>query len=107
MPGDEQEQSDDHAHDGDAAEFAEACGQQHVHAAGDEGRDGGQEDGAEAAGEQAVAIGHLAHVLVGAAGGHNGPGAAVLPQVDVVLGVEGHHPLASGARGGLDTHAIL
>lgn len=32
--------------------FAEACGQQHVHAAGDEGRDGGQEDGAEAAGEQ-------------------------------------------------------
>ena len=27
MPGDEQEQSDDHAHDGDAAELAEAAPQ--------------------------------------------------------------------------------
>ena len=62
---------------------------------------------AGAAGEQAVAVGHLAHVLVGAAGGHDGPGAAVLPQVDVVLGVEGHHPLAGGAGGGLDAHAVL
>ena len=62
---------------------------------------------AGAAGEQAIAVGHLAHVLIGAAGGHDGPGAAVLPQVDVVLGVEGHHPLAGGARGGLDAHALL
>ena len=45
-------QADDHAHDGDAAEFAESRGQQHVHAAGDEGCNGRLEDGAEAAGEQ-------------------------------------------------------
>ena len=62
---------------------------------------------AGAAGEQAVAVAHLAHVLIGAPGGHDGPGAAVLPQVDVVLGVEGHHPLAGGARGRLDAHAVL
>ena len=37
----------------------------------------------------------------------DGPGAAVLPQVDVVLGVEGHHPLAGGAGGGLDAYAVL
>jgi len=50
-----------------------------------------------AACEQAVAIGHLAHILIGGAGRNQGPGAAVLPQVNVVLGVKGHHPLAGGA----------
>ena len=60
-----------------------------------------------AAGEQAVAVGHLDHVLVRGPGGHEGPGAAVLPQVDVVLGVEGHHPLARGAGGGVDADAVL
>ena len=59
------------------------------------------------AGEQAVAVADMAHILVGAAGSDDGPGAAVLPQVDVVLGVEGHHPLAGGARGGLDADAVL
>ena len=52
MSGNEKEQADDHAHDGDAAELAESRGQQHVHAAGDEGCNGRQEDGAEAAGKQ-------------------------------------------------------
>ena len=62
---------------------------------------------ARPAGEQAEAVGHLAHVLLGAAGGGDGPGAAVLPQVDVVLVVEGHHPLAGGAGGGVDADHVL
>ncbi len=62
---------------------------------------------AGASGEEAVAVGHLADVLVGAPGGHDGPGAAVLPQINVGLRVEGHHPLSGGARGGLDAHAVL
>ena len=54
MSGNEKEQADDHAHDGDAAELAESRGQQHVHAAGDEGCNGRQEDGAEAAGNRVL-----------------------------------------------------
>ena len=54
-----------------------------------------------------VAVGHLADILLRTPGSHDGPGAAVLPQVDVVLGVEGHHPLAGGAGGGLDADALL
>lgn len=50
------------------------------------------------AGEQTVAIADMAHVLVGAAGRHDGPGAAIFPQIQVMLGIEGHHPLAGGAR---------
>ena len=60
-----------------------------------------------AAGEQAVAVAHLAHIFVSTAGGGDGAGAAVLPQVNVVLGVEGNHPLAGGAGGGLDADAVL
>ena len=59
-----------------------------------------------AAGEQTVAIGHLADVLFCAAGGHDGPGAAFLPQVDIGLGVEGHHALSGGAGGGLNAHRL-
>ena len=59
------------------------------------------------AGEQTVAIADMAHVLVGAAGRHDGPGAAIFPQIQVMLGIEGHHPLAGGAGGGLDAHAVL
>ena len=59
------------------------------------------------AGEEAVAVADVAHVLVGAAGGHNGPGAAILPQVQVVLGVKGHHPPSGGAGGGLDADTVL
>ena len=62
---------------------------------------------AGAAGEQSVAVGHLAHILIGAPRSHDSPGAAVLPEIDVLLSVEGHHPLASGARGGLDADAVL
>ena len=62
---------------------------------------------AQAAGEQAVAVADLAHIVGGAAGRHDGPGAAVVPQVHVVLGVIDHHPAAGGAGGGMDAHAIL
>ena len=58
------------------------------------------------AGEEAVAVADVAHVLLRAAGGHNRPGAALLPQVHVVLGVKGHHPAAGGAGGGLNPHAV-
>ena len=54
------------------------------------------------AGEQAVAVGDVDHVILGAAHSHDGTGAAILPQVHVVLGVVGHHTLAGGAGGGLD-----
>ena len=59
-----------------------------------------------AAGEQAVAVRDVDHIVLGAAGSHDGPSTAVLPQVDVVLGIEGHHPPAGGAGGGLDAHAL-
>ena len=58
------------------------------------------------AGEQTVAVGHVDHVVLGAAGCHDGTGAAVLPQVHVVLGVVGHHALAGGAGGGVDADAF-
>ena len=61
---------------------------------------------ADAAGEHAVAIGDLTHVLLAAANGGDGTGAAVGPQVDVVLGVKSHDPLSGGAGGGVDTHAF-
>ena len=59
-----------------------------------------------AAGEEAVAIGDVDHIVLGAAGGHDGAGAAVLPQVYVVLGVEGHHAAAGGAGGGVDADTL-
>ena len=61
---------------------------------------------ARAAGEEAVAIGDVDHIVLGAAGGHDGAGAAVLPQVYVVLGVEGHHAAAGGAGGGVDADTL-
>ena len=60
-----------------------------------------------AAGEQTIAIGNVHNVFLSAAGGHDGTGAAVFPQVHVVLGVVGHHALAGGAGGGLDADTVL
>ena len=62
---------------------------------------------ARTAGEQTVAIAHMDHVFLGAAHRHDGPGAALLPQVQVGLGVERHHPAAGGAAGGLDAHSLF
>ena len=59
------------------------------------------------AGEQTIAIGDMDHILCGAASGHNGPGAAILPEVHIVLGIERHHAPACGPGGGLDTDAVL
>ena len=59
-----------------------------------------------AAGKQAVAVGHMANILLGAACRHDGTGAAVLPQIHIVLGVEGHNPLTGGAGGGVDADAL-
>ena len=62
---------------------------------------------AEAAGEQAVAISHLAHVLFRAAGGGDGSCAAVLPEVNVLFGVERDNALAGRAGGGVDADTVL
>ena len=59
-----------------------------------------------AAGEQTVAVGNLHHVILRAAHGGDGTGTAVLPQIHVVLGVEGYHAAAGGAGGGLDAYAV-
>ena len=59
-----------------------------------------------AAGEETVAVADLDHVVFGAAGSHDSPGGAVVPQVDVMLGVEGHDTLARGAGGGVDADAV-
>ena len=60
-----------------------------------------------AAGEQAVAVGYLADILIRAARCDDRTCAAILPQVDIVLGVEGDDALAGRAGGGLDAHAVL
>ena len=62
---------------------------------------------ARAAGEQTVAVGNLTDILIGAAGGDDGPCAAVFPQINVMLGVECHNPLAGGAGGGLNADTVL
>ncbi len=62
---------------------------------------------AGAAGKEPVAVADVAHVLLCAPGGHDGPSAAVLPQVQIVLGIEGHHPASGGTGGGLNAHAVL
>ena len=62
---------------------------------------------AGAAGEEAVAVADLDNILVGAACGHNGSGAALLPHVDVLLCIESDNALAGCAGSGLDADAVL
>ena len=62
---------------------------------------------AGAAGEQAVAVGDLAHVLVGRAGRGQRAGTAVLPKIDVLFRIEGDDAFAGRARGRLDAHAVF
>ena len=57
-------------------------------------------------GEQPVAVGDMDLAFGGAAGGHDGPGGAVPPDVDVVLGVPRHDLLAGGAGGGVELHYL-
>ena len=60
-----------------------------------------------AAGEQSVPVTNLDDVLIGTAGSDDGAGGAVLPQVHVMLGIEGDDAFAGGAGGGLDANAVL
>ena len=62
---------------------------------------------AGAAGKQAIAVSHLTNILVGAAYSSDGAGAAVVPQIHVVLGIESDYPLAGGAGGGLDADTFV
>ena len=60
-----------------------------------------------AAGEKAVAVCNLANILVCAASGDDGAGAAVLPKVNVLLGVERDDSFTRGTRCGLNSHAVF
>ena len=60
-----------------------------------------------AAGEQTVAVANLANVLVCAARRNDCSRAAVLPKLDIVLGVESDNALARSTRCRLDTNAVF
>ncbi len=62
---------------------------------------------AGAAGEQTVSVGNLADILFGAAGCHDRSGAALFPQIDIMLCVESDDALSGGTGGGLDPDAVL
>ena len=57
-------------------------------------------------GEQTVAVADLTNILVCAARGNDSSCAAVLPKVDIVLGVESHNTLSGRAAGGLYPYAV-
>ena len=59
------------------------------------------------AGKQAVAVCDLANIFFGTACGNDGTGAAVFPQINILLGVEGHNAATGCAGGGLDADTIL
>ena len=59
-----------------------------------------------AAGEQAVAIGYMADIILGTAGCADCAGTAVLPEIEVVLGVERYNTTSGRAGGGLDAHTV-
>ena len=60
-----------------------------------------------AAGEETVAVGDLADILIAAAGRYNGAGAAVFPEVNIMLVIESDNALAGRAGRGLDPYTIL
>lgn len=49
----------------------------------------------------------MADVLIRATGSNDRPGTAILPDVKIVLGIEGDDALPRGAGGGLDAYTIL
>ena len=59
------------------------------------------------AGEQAVAVCDMADILFAATNSGNGAGAAVFPQIHLVLGVECHHSLSGCTGGGVDTDTLI
>ena len=60
-----------------------------------------------AAGEQTVAVSHVNNIFFIATHSHNGTGAAIFPQIHIVLGVEGHNTLTGGTGSGVDADAII
>ena len=62
---------------------------------------------AHTAGEQAVAVSHVKNIFLGAAGGHDGTGAAIFPQIDIMLGIESHDTLAGGAGSGVNPDTLI
>lgn len=58
------------------------------------------------AGEQTVAVRNMHNVILGSARRHDGPGAAFIPQIDIVLGIKGNHPATGRAAGGLNAHRL-
>ena len=60
-----------------------------------------------AARKESVAVCNLTNVLVGASCGNDGTGTAVLPEVNVVLSIEGNDAAAGSTRGRLNSYAVL
>ena len=58
-------------------------------------------------GEKAVAVSHLADILLCTACGGDGAGAAIFPQINVILSVESYHATAGGTGSGLNTDTII
>ena len=59
------------------------------------------------AGEQTITIRNLNNIRLRAAGGDDGAGAAVFPQVDIRLGIERDDALAGCAGGRVNAHALF
>ncbi len=60
-----------------------------------------------ASGKQPVTIRNLHDIFFTPACRHNRPGTAVLPEVDVRLGIERDHPFSGGTTGRLDAHRVF
>ena len=58
------------------------------------------------AGKQSVAVAYLTYVIGTCTCSNKSAGAAVFPQINVILGVEGNNTLAGSAGGGLDADAV-
>ena len=60
-----------------------------------------------AACEKSVAVCNLADVLFCSACGNDGTGAAIFPQIYIVLGIEGDNTAACCTRSGLNSHTVF
>ena len=58
------------------------------------------------AGEESVAVSYLTNVVTSSAHGNDGAGAALLPQVNVVLSIEGNDATTGRSGGGVNTNAV-
>ena len=60
-----------------------------------------------ASGEQTVTVADLHYIFLGCTGCHQCSGAAVLPEIQVVLCIKCNHTASCGTAGGLDPYTVL